>query len=601
MLETHMTDRREPVSVLPEALRRAVLDCTDTRANAPRQTMGEASFRDRLEARRAVRTQSTLAITSGIQYPTLAAGRARPAPMRAAKPKRPMNAVTEPQDRLTPMLMRAMSSMGGALPSITLSNGLTLGGGDGDDDTGMGQRFAKLSQVVFAGLAVLGFAGLSFMAADNALNPADTSDGDEDAAAAAETHAALKAATSQRITSSQASALAMASASAPANGTAQPWFDYKAIAFDIAARNEVHVEAQRVANVAASAEAERRAAAAIAEAEAQQLAETQRLARLAEATRLADATAEKRRLAEEEAARVARMEALRQAKLEAEQAAAARAEAMRLAELEARRIAHAETEALRLANIEADRLAEARRVAAAEVQALRAPVQYVSMANAVSLPVAPTPQVKPLVRTPKAKPDATWAAYSGPMPTTASLKPSRPLVLVAQTPVERAAPAALKPNAAHVRAFDRPQPVQQASQKVEAFMAERVQRTADAPVSEAALDALQADFLTIVNSAQDGSVSEIALPGGGRIEITVEQTTTREASRPVLKSVSYSVNEYRAVQRSVSAQVDRNVTLTCRDLSYVIPGKERGRFAACESGKGEWLISRATEGTKSSI
>ena len=240
-------------------------------------------------------------------------------------------------------------------------------------------------------------------------------------------------------------------------------------------------------------------------------------------------------------------------------------------------------------------------MAAAEVQALRAPVQYVSMANAVSLPVAPTPQVKPLVRTPKAKPVATWAAYSGPMPTTASLKLSKPLVLVAQTPVERAAPPALKPNGAHVRAFDRPQPVRQASQKVEAFMAERVQRTADAPVSAAALETLQAEFLSIVNSAQDGAVSTIALPQGGQIEITVEQTTMREASRPVLKTVSYSVSEYNAVQRSVTAQVDRSVALTCRDISYVIPGKERGRFAACESGKGEWLISRASEESKSSI
>ncbi|MEP0313807.1 MAG: hypothetical protein ABJL57_00930 [Hyphomonas sp.] len=600
MLETHMTDGHEPVSLLPDSLRRAVLDSVHERVDAPVRPAPDASFRERLEARRAVRPQSTLAITSGIQYPTLEAGRARSAPIRAARPKRPVNAVTEPQPRRAPMLMRAMSSMGGALPAITLSNGLSLGGGDGDDDSKMGERLSKLSQLAFAGLAVLGFAGLSFMAADNALTGNDTADGDEDAAAA-ETRAALKAATSQRITSSQASALAMASASAPMDGAAQPWFDYKAIAFDIAARNEAQVEAQRAAEMAASAEAERRAAAAIAEAEAQQLAEEQRLARLAEATRLADATAEKRRLAEEEAARVARMEAIRQAELDAEQAAAMRAEATRLAELEARRIAHAEAEAMRLANLEADRLAEARRVAAAEVQALRAPVQYVSMANAVSLPVAPTPQVKPLVRTPKAKPAATWAAYSGPMPTTASLKPSKPLVLVAQTPVERAVPPALKPNAAHVRAFDRPVPVQQASQKVEAFMAERVQRTADAPVSEAALETLQAEFLTIVNSAQDGTVSEIVLPEGGRMEITIEQTTTREASRPVLKTVSYSVSEYRAVQRSVTAQVDRNVTLTCRDLSYVIPGKERGRFAACESGKGEWLISRATEDSKSSI
>ena len=69
----------------------------------------------------------------------------------------------------------------------------------------------------------------------------------------------------------------------------------------------------------------------------------------------------------------------------------------------------------------------------------------------------------------------------------------------------------------------------------------------------------------------------------------------------MLKSVSYSVSEYRAVQRSVTAQIDRNVALTCRDISYVIPGKERGRFAACESGKGEWLISRASDKAASSI
>lgn len=595
-----MTDGHEPVSALPDSLRRAVLDSVHERVNLSLPPAREASFRERLEARRAVRPQSTLAITSGVAYPTLAPARTRPVQARPARPKRPVTAVTGPQPRLAPMLLRAVSSMGGALPAITLSNGLSLGGGGQDDDGETGDRLARLSQVLFAGLAVLGFAGLSFMAADNALNGADPADGDADADGS-ETRAALQAATSQRLTSSQASALAMATASEPAGTTTRPWFDYKAIASDIAARQQAQAIVQRAANAAATAEAERRAAAAIAEAEAGKLAEEQRLARLAEEARLADLTAAKRRLAEEEAARVARMEAIRQAELQAEREAAARAEATRLAELEARRIAHAEAEAQRLASLEANRRAEAQRIAAAEVRALRGQVQYVSMANAVSLPVAPTPTVKPLVRTPKARPATRWAAHTGPVPAPASAKPSRPLVLVAQAPVQRAALPALKPNAAHVRAFDRPLPVQQASQKVEAFMAERVQRTADAPLSEAALQALQADFLSIVNTMQDGAVSELALPGGGRIEITVEQTVTREASRPVLKTVSYSVSEYRAVQRSVTAQIDRNVALTCRDISYVIPGKERGRFAACESGKGEWLISRASDRAGSGI
>ena len=609
MLDMHLTDRREPVAILPESLRRAVLDTVHDRADASRPAVNEVSFRDRLEARRAVRPQSTLAIASGVHHPNVArdVARRRAQPVRAPRPKRPIGAGVEPLAERTPLMARAMSSMSGALPAITLSNGLTLGGGDGDDASGMSARLSKLSQLAFAGLAVLGFASLSFMAADNALTDTSGSDGDEEGDAA-EMRAALEAATSQRITSSQASALAMATASEPAGTTTKPWFDYKAIAFDIAARNEKHVEAQRAADAAASAEAERRAAAAIAEVEAQQLAEEQRLARLAEATRLADAEVQKRRLAEEEAARVARMEAIRQAELEAEREAAARAEATRLAELEARRLAQAEREAMRLANLEADRMAEARRIAAAEVQALRGEVQYVSMASAVSLSAEPLtpplPTVKPLVRKAPAKaaaPVSNWAAYTGPMPTTASLKPSKPLVLVAQTPVQRTAPAALKPNAAHVRTFKKPVPVQQASQNVEAFMAERIQRTSDAPLADDLLATLQADFLSIVNTAQDGETRELALPNGGVVQIMVEQTTMREASRPVLKTVNYSVSEYSAVQRTVSAQVERSVMLTCRDISYVIPGKERGRFAACESGKGEWLISRASDKADSSI
>jgi hypothetical protein len=51
----------------------------------------------------------------------------------------------------------------------------------------------------------------------------------------------------------------------------------------------------------------------------------------------------------------------------------------------------------------------------------------------------------------------------------------------------------------------------------------------------------------------------------------------------------------------VVADGARSVDLTCRDMSYEIAGRERGRFAACESGKGEWLISRASETGGSTI
>lgn len=607
MLDTHLTDGHEPVSVLPDSLRRAVIDSVHGRETPPlaRQArLPEASFRERLEARRAVRPQSTLAIASGVQHPRLARDAARrAAPVRPARPKRPVGAGDEPLADRTPLMMRAMSSMSGALPAITLSNGLSLGGDghDGDDGNGMGARMAKLSQLAFAGLAVLGFAGLSVMAADNALSGSEPADGDEDAAAA-ETRAALEAATRQRITASQASALAMADASAPAGTGTRPWFDYKAMAFDIAARKEAQDAAQRAADAAASAEAERHAVAAIAEAEAGKLAEQQRLDRLAEATRLADLAIEKRRLAEEEARRVAEQEAIRLANLQAEREAAARAEALRLADLEARRIAQAETEARRLANLEAERRAEARRIAAAEVRALRTDVRLASAADTITLPMAPTPTVKPLVKQPViAAAVSTVAAHDGPVPGPASLKPSRPLVLVAQAPVRRASPPSLKPNAAHVRNFDRPQPVQPASQRVEDFVAGRVQSASATPVDAAALEAVRAEFLSVVNTAQDGTVSLIALPDGTQMQVAVEQTTTRTAYRPVVRQVSYTVSEYSAVQRSVVADGARSVDLTCRDMSYEIGGRERGRFAACESGKGEWLISRASETGGSTI
>ncbi|HBF91125.1 MAG TPA: hypothetical protein DDX09_08150, partial [Hyphomonas atlantica] len=119
MLDMHLTDRREPVAILPESLRRAVLDTVHDRADASRPAVNEVSFRDRLEARRAVRPQSTLAIASGVHHPNVArdVARRRAQPVRASRPKRPIGAGVEPLAERTPLMARAMSSMSGALPA----------------------------------------------------------------------------------------------------------------------------------------------------------------------------------------------------------------------------------------------------------------------------------------------------------------------------------------------------------------------------------------------------------------------------------------------------------------------------------------------------
>ena len=646
MFETRLTEGHETTPMLRGGMRRS--DGASRPEKAVRQQAQadmRGSFRERLEARKATRPQSTLAIDSGIRYPALKDGRVTRAP-RAVSPVQPPCAVqteraplkmTFALPRVPEMVLKRtpLSSVSaGALPLAGKGKAGLSGGGHDDDEGGVRTRLGDVSQLAFAGLAVLGLAGLSVMAAESALHEDDPSDagsgetGGDDLKLAQQDAAPTPA--------GQTSALALAAASQPVGAESQPWFDYKRLATEIAVRQEEAEAARIEAETRAAQEAERRAAAAIADAEAARLAEEQSLAQSAREARLAEQAAEKKRLAELEARRVAEAEALRQAELEARRVAEAEAEALRLEELEARRLAEAEAETRRLAQLEARRAAELdamRRADIAAKQAIQeqlrrqagfavqpepaapeitkvsaAPEEDARLVSAVGITDMPQPaSLKPAsiqVMAPAPMPEQsrraaiTFAAYTGAVPNPASLKPAKPLQLAAATPTQRSAPKILTATTAGVRAFDRPvgaaAPVQQTSQQVEDFIVRRVQAASDVTFTEEALSPLRADFLELVNGAQDGSRSILVTPDGRQVEIFMEETLTRNVNRPVIRTVSYSVSQYDAVQRSVETAAEQ-VPVTCRDIAYAIPGVERGRFAACESGKGDWLISRATD------
>ncbi|RAN34188.1 coiled-coil domain-containing protein [Hyphomonas pacifica] len=653
MFETRLTESHETTPMLRGRERRS--DGASRPEKAARQQAEAAargSFRERLEARKATRPQSTLAIDSGIRYPALKEGRVTRAP-RAVSPVQPPCAVqteraplkmTFALPRVPDMVLKRtpLSSISaGALPLAAKGKAGLSGGGHDDDEAGVRTRLGDVSQIAFAGLAVLGLAGLSVMAADSALHEDDPSDAGSGEAGGsdiklAQTGSALGGQADARPGAGQTSALALAAASEPVGAESQPWFDYKRLAVEIASRQEEAEAARARAEAKAAEEAERRAAAAIADAEAARLAEEQQLAQSARETRLAEEAAEKKRLAELEAHRVAEAEALRQAELEARRVAEAEAEARRLEELEARRLAEAEAETRRLAELDARRAAEVdamRRADIAAKQAIQeemrrqaglaaqtqptapeiiqvsaAPEEDARLVSAVGITDLPQPaSLKPAsiqVMAPAAMPEASrraainFVTYTGAVPKPASMKPAKPLQLAAATPTERSAPKILTATTAGVRAFDRlggmAAPVEQTSQKVEDFIVRRVQVASDVTFTEEALDPLRADFLELVNGAQDGSRSILVTPDGRQVEIFMEQTLIRDVNRPVIRTVSYSVSHSDAMQRSVETAAER-VPVTCRDIAYAIPGAERGRFAACESGKGDWLISRATD------
>ena len=576
----------EPVRpMIPESVRQTVRAAQDAGRRAEERANMNMPFRARLRARDAVRPQSTLAIISGIQ--AKASDTSKPAkPSHNRGPIRPL---------------RAVSANPGLLPLGR--NG--KGGGQDDDDTG--SRLADISQLAFAGLAVLGLAGLSVMAADTALHNGD-------AESDTETEASNGTGFDPVAAPSAASSIAMAEASTPVGTAPTQWFNYQGVADQLAARKAAFDTAQREAATAEAEQARIEAANAIADAEAQRLAEAAQQDAEAERARTAAAEQEKTRLAEAEAARVAEADAQRQAALEAEQAAAAEAEAKRLAEIEARRVAQAETEAQRVADLKAKQAADAeakrvadaaaeqkhlaaiasenqkKRLAAAEAEERR--LAALSASAAVPASVA----VKPTATSPKAP--LQMVAYTGPVPAAATLKPAMGPKLVTAAPrtvTERSVNTpAYTQSAPTVRPFAAAEALP-SPRAVDEFMAERVELTAAEALDPMLLKTLQNDFLRLVETEADGATQILATPDGRKLEIRIERSTTREASKPTVRPINYTGQATDSVVRYVADVMPMKVSVTCRDIAYAFPGQERGRFAACEAPTGGWVLGRASD------
>jgi hypothetical protein len=576
----------EPVRpMIPESVRQTVRAAQDAGRRAEERANMNMPFRARLRARDAIRPQSTLAIISGIQAKAADTGK----PVKPSYNRGPVRP------------LRAVSTNPGLLPTGRNGKG---GGRDDDDDSG--SRLADISQLAFAGIAVLGLAGLSVMAADSALH-------NEGPESGSETDASNVTSFDPVIAPSAASSVAMAEASTPVGTTPTQWFNYQGVADQLAARKAAFETAQREAATAEAEQARIEAANAIADAEAQRLAEAARQDADAERARAAAADQEKTRLAEAEAARVAEADAQRQAALEAEQAAAAEVEAKRLAEIEARRVAQAETEAQRVADLKARQAAEAeakrvadaaaeqkrlaaiasenqkKRLAAAEAEERRLAALNASAAVPASVAVKPS-------ATPKAS--LQMVAYIGPVPAAATLKPAMGPKLVTAAPRTVTEWSANTPaytqSAPTVRPFAAAEALP-SPRNVDEFMAERVELTAAEALDPTLLKTLQNDFLRLVETETDGAAQILATPDGRKLEIRIERSTTREASKPTVRPINYTGQATDSVVRYVADVMPMKVSVTCRDIAYAFPGQERGRFAACEAPTGGWVLGRASD------
>ncbi len=609
--------RRSPA--LPESLRQAVREAEATGRAAEDRAQSAMPFRARLRARDAVRPQPTLSILT--HSGPVSAGPVNPVAVSEVRllrrepvvPARPVNKAP----------LKPVAATAGGVP-VRQS-----GGGDNADENrpGFFGRMNEFGQYAFAGLAVLGLAGLSVMAAENALgSKTDTDDEGADGMVAA---ASLDAAPVASI-----SAAAVEQASAPVGTAATPWFDYRGTADLLKARLAEIEAADKEEARLATLEADRTAAAAIANAEAARVAAEQpatssgpavidaRLRdRLAteEAMRAANADAAAR-LQAEEAAAAAKAEADRIAAEEAARAAAASAEQKRLAEIEAKKAADAEAkrladaaakqkaaeaEARRLAQIEADKTAkaaEAKRLAdiaakrAADAEAKRladvGAKQKAAEAEALRLAEADAARVAAAAVTAAAAP----RVYRDP-PGRASLKPVRPAapVIVADAgtqagpaAVTRAAPPSLSAGAPEVRTLaNLPRPVDD-------FIAERAEYTAGKTLDPSALGVLKADFLALVEGSADGTHHELTTPDGRALLIHIERTVPVDPMRAQVQTISYNPSADGAVTRAYLQPIDVNVKVMCRDVAYAFPGQERGRFAACEGADGVWTMARAS-------
>jgi hypothetical protein len=633
MLNDPMDPPAKRSPVLPESLRDAVRGAEAAGRAAEERAHLAMPFRARLRARDAVRPQPTLSILTGSKPVTSAPSVMRlpppvqmpvapPGEVRTLKRQPPVRPPAKPkrQDKVVP------AAVTGAV--VTLPKAGANGSGTrraADDEEEGGWKLSEFSQFAFAGLAVLGLAGLSVMAADNALNGGkDKTEGEGDTLTAAS------------LPGTEVSVAALGEASAPAGAAPTPWFDYKGTADILKARvAELQAQEQEAARLAQT-QADREAALAIANAEAARAAAEQPAAstgptvidarlrdRLAteEAMRQADANAAAQLLAEQNAA-AAKAEADRIAAEEAARAAAAQAEAKRLADLEAQRLA--ELEAKRLADLEARRLAaeaEAKRLAdlKAKEAAEAAEAKRLADLEAKRAADAEAKRLADLAAKEKADAEAARLAavsaaaiqpaepkrLSVPPAGAPSLKPKRPATeqalaeadgpkLIAALPAERAAPPSLSAPPPEVRPLALPRPVGD-------FIAERAEYTAGRALDRAGLEVLKADFLALVESSADGTHHELTTPDGRPLLIHFERTVPVDPLKASISTIGYAPSADGAVTRAYLQPVSVNVHVMCRDVAYAFPGQERGRFAACQGDDGTWRMARATNVAASPI
>jgi len=560
--------------MIPDSVRYTVRAAQEAGRRAEERANLDMPFRARLRARDGVRPQSTLAIISGIENQVQA--KAKPA--------------TPPRGPIRPL--RSVPANPGFLALGKNGKGGILSGGGSDDDDG-GNRLSDISQFAFAGIAVLGLAGLSVMAAESALHAGTQGN----AGPLADLPPSLAPG------GGAASSVAMAAASTPSDAVPTAWFDYRGLADRLAANQAAYETTQRDVATAVSEQARLQAASAIADVEARRVAEIAAQDADAEQARLAAAELEKTRLAEAEAARVAEAEQVRLANLKAEEDAAAAIEAQRLADLETRRLAEAEAETRRLADlkVKADAKAEQKRLAALAVENQKKRLAAAAAAEETRLVAASAilPAASPRLATPAPTPLRTrqMVAHTGAVPPPATLKPAGAGVILAalSAPVTLPVPPPSYTLATPtVRPFNTaPAPV--TVRNVDAFMAERVELTAAQALDSEMINILRADFLRLVDTQADGATQALKTPDGRDLTILIERSTTREASKSTVRTIEYTAQPTDSIVRFVSDVIPMKVSVMCRDIAYAFPGQERGRFAACQAPEGGWVLARASD------
>ena len=574
---------------------------------------------------------------SGVELPPPAAA-ALPAP-RLPEPVRapaapPPAEIRAPAAKIVPL----------PAPPVRQEPAATKEAGEGQDG-----RYRRVMQLLFAGLALLGLAGLSFLAADNAFKTGTSPQPKDDEGAPGTDQAS----TLLPQGAGAVSAIAVQEAAMPVGAEPTPWFDYRGVADYLQARVAAFEAAEREAARLAELEAERLAAAAIAEAEADRLAAAARAEADTEASLVAAQEAERQRLAREEADRIAQIEADRLA-AEAAAEAAARAEAQRLAEIEAERAAAALAEQQRLAALDAQRAAEAeaRRAAEAEARRVAAEAEARRLAEIEARNAAAAAEEKRLAelaaqRAAEAEarrlaaleaqraaeaaearrladleaqrlaqleadrlaaqsaaaarePSITLAAAvavpaPAPRPVVptgaASLKPARPepqAPAILDDPVARGAPTILTSRQPDVR----PLGAEPRLRTADVFLAERAQRSSAAGMDAGALETMQASFIRLAATAADGSAHTLTTPDGRVLEVRFERTEALSPSQVEVRAVGGWPMANGAVNRAYDAPPAVNVSVMCRDVAYVIPGQERGRFAACQGQEGGWMLAK---------